>query len=81
MNGTITIRYFGLLAEHTGQAMENLRFPSGTSVGEVRAILCEKHPTLRGLHYRFAVDSALCSDDHVIDGCRELALLPPFAGG
>ncbi|MCB0770080.1 MAG: MoaD/ThiS family protein [Flavobacteriales bacterium] len=81
MNGTITIRYFGQLAEHTGLAEENLRLPKGTSVGALRALLSEKHPTLRDLRYRSAVDSTLCSDEHIIDDCREIALFPPFAGG
>ena len=78
---TIIVRYFGLLAEHTGHGEERLQFPAGTTVLQVRGSLCEKHPALRDLKYRIAVDTALCTDDKVIDGCTELALLPPFAGG
>ncbi|MBL0126411.1 MAG: MoaD/ThiS family protein [Flavobacteriales bacterium] len=78
---TITVRYFGLLAEHIGIGEERLQFPTGTTVQQVRGSLCERHPALRNLKYRIAVDTSLPADGAIIDGCAELALLPPFAGG
>ncbi|MBV1924787.1 MAG: MoaD/ThiS family protein [Flavobacteriaceae bacterium] len=75
----ISIKYFGLIAEITQCAHETLIF-SESSLNELLAQLYIKYPRLKEKEFQVAQDQELISKETVLTG-KELALLPPFAGG
>ncbi|WP_111306997.1 MoaD/ThiS family protein [Confluentibacter sediminis] len=76
---TITIKYFGLIAEVTKQNEETIDF-SGQSATELLEYLFLKYPDLKNKDFQVAQNQELVANDAIITG-QELALLPPFAGG
>lgn len=73
------IKYFGMLAEITGKDRETLDI-SGVTVAEVKKQLHRTYPELAQKGYQVAIDQELVTDDNPATG-KEMALLPPFAGG
>ena len=76
---TITVKYFGLLAEVTECDTEAISFSSKT-ISEFLEVLFEKYPNLRNKDFQVAQHQELVGLDSIITG-HEIALLPPFAGG
>ena len=76
---TITLKYFGLIAEVTKCEEENLSF-SGNLISELLNNLYLKYPELKNKDFQVAQDQELVSFETKITG-NEIALLPPFAGG
>jgi sulfur-carrier protein len=76
---TITLKYFGLIAEVTKCEEENLSF-SGNLIAELLNNLYLKYPELKNKDFQVAQDQELVSFETKITG-NEIALLPPFAGG
>ena len=75
----LSIKYFGLLAEITQCTEEQLVF-TGTDISELRKELYAKYPLLNGKDFQIAQDQVLVNNDAKITE-KEVALLPPFAGG
>ncbi len=74
---------FASAAQAVGGAEQELEIPAGSSVGDLRALLVERFPSLGPLMGQLAigVDDEICGDDPVlVEGC-EVALLPPVSGG
>lgn len=76
---TLTIKYFGLIAELTNLETEILEF-SGTTIFEVLEVLYSKYPNLKTKDFQVAQNQELVSVETKVTG-YEIALLPPFAGG
>lgn len=76
---TLTIKYFGLIAELTNLETEILEF-SGTTIFEVLEVLYSKYPNLKTKDFQVAQNQELVSVETKVTG-YEMALLPPFAGG
>ena len=78
----ITLKYFGLVADHT-KKKDELIFFEGDSVTllEVQTRLHETYPELTTTTYSFAINQALSQGNEIIKNLDEIALLPPFAGG
>ena len=76
---TITLKYFGLIAEVTKCEEEKLSF-SGNLIAELLNYLYLKYPELKNKDFQVAQDQELVSFETKITG-NEIALLPPFAGG
>ena len=76
---TLSIKYFGLLAEVT-QCNEELFEFSGSNVAALREALYIKYPLLNGKNFQIAQNQVLVNNDIKITE-KEIALLPPFAGG
>lgn len=76
---TITVKYFGLLAEVTQCKEESIGFTK-TSIGDLLELLFSKHPELKQKHFQVAQHQEIASKEDVISS-NEIALLPPFAGG
>ena len=55
----------------------------GASVGDLKQLLEERYPKLRGLWDRMAVavDGRVVPDHSVLEHGNEVALLPPVSGG
>ncbi len=76
----LTIKYFGMLAEATAIAEEQLDTNS-CSVSELVEKLKNQYPKLTDKDFKIAVDQQLVDYNHIINTEAEVALLPPFAGG
>ena len=77
---TLTINYFGMIAEWVGAGQNELSF-AGSTVKELRSELESKYPKLTGISYQVAVDQKIATAEQELTESSEIALLPPFAGG
>lgn len=75
----IRILYFGQIAEAVGKSEECVD-TSALAEG-VRAYFEAKYPVLATLPYRIAIDQEIREELQVAELAKEIALLPPFAGG
>ncbi len=76
---TLSIKYFGLLAEVTKCNEEQFEF-LGTKVSDLREALIKKYNELSQKDFQVAQDQELVGNEIEISA-KEIALLPPFAGG
>ncbi|WP_396326574.1 MoaD/ThiS family protein [Klebsiella pneumoniae] len=77
----ITVKYYGMLAEITGQSTEILTFAENVSVGKFKEKILSLYPEMTSKKFKVAVNLHISDDDILIDSGSEIALLPPFAGG
>jgi molybdopterin synthase sulfur carrier subunit len=75
---TISINYFGMLAEITRCESEQLDL-SGT-IADLKKLLLSKYPEFHQKDFRIAQNEELVEDQTLINGTL-IAVLPPFAGG
>ena len=75
----VTIKYFGQIAEATQKDEEAIEF-YGSLVSELINSLYEKYSALKNIDFKVAQNQELVSEESEITG-KEIALLPPFAGG
>ena len=76
---TITIKYYGMLAEITQCQEETIAFQPNT----VEALLDDvykKYPKLKEIEFKIAQNNTIIPNNSLLIQ-NELALLPPFAGG
>ena len=76
---TVTLKYFGLIAEVTKCDQETIDF-QGRFISDLLDILYAKYPDLKNKDFKVAQNQELVSENAEISG-QELALLPPFSGG
>lgn len=69
---------FGMIAERAGTDRIELEV---ASLGELRQRLADRIPGLSGISHAIAVDRTIVHGDRELEGCEEIAVLPPFAGG
>ena len=77
---SIEVKYFGMIEELVGKSSESIdksRFLNVTSTS--KDVFIELYPQLKGVSFQIAVDKALNTE--VTNESKEIALLPPFAGG
>ena len=78
---TVTIKYFGAIAEGTGKSEEEVDLTEvGGDLESVKAYCLKKYNRISNQSFKIAVDQNLV-DHAVLRGGEEIALLPPFAGG
>jgi len=79
----IEVRTFGGLAERVGLTTLPVELPDGATVADLRQLLAHAYPELAPLlpKVAVAVDLEVASDATPLDATREVALLPPVAGG
>ncbi|MDO7173306.1 MoaD/ThiS family protein [Mariniflexile sp. AS56] len=75
----ISIKYFGFIAEVTDCEEETISF-SGTTISELLDVLHSKYEALKNNDFQVAQNQSLVPFETEITG-KEIALLPPFAGG
>ena len=78
----LKIKYFGMLAEAVGsQEMEfHIETPQ-ISIAELNEMILQKHPELKSMSFKIAVNQDIVNNNLIITENDEIALLPPFAGG
>src|SRR5581483_5850763 len=79
----VEVLYFAVLRERIKLDQETLELPAGTSVGDARAAIAARHPSVAALlpQVQIAVNRAVVADRQPLADGDELALLPPVAGG
>ncbi len=78
---TLSILYFGMIAEATGQPLETWTSLDALTVGDLKEDLLKKYPALRDRKFQMAVNQQISDEAFPIPPLAEVALLPPFAGG
>ena len=76
-----TVRFFGPLEEVLGAPEKTVTLTYPQSDGSLRAALEAAFPELHGQVFSVAVDQVIVAEGQSITEAREIALLPPFAGG
>ena len=77
---TLTIKYFGAIAEITHKMEEELDVAEDMSVQTVVDTCLQKYPELNTLAFKVAHNQKI-TDSGSIEPRDEIALLPPFSGG
>jgi molybdopterin converting factor small subunit len=79
----VTVRYFAAAAEASGREQEDLAFPAGATLGDLKAELERRYgaPMARVLRSgSFLLDRVVRRDpEHPL--AARVDVLPPFAGG
>jgi molybdopterin converting factor subunit 1 len=79
----MTILYFGVARDHAGAAREDIDAVAGLTVAGLWEELIRRHPELASCRSisRMAADMEYVGDADAIGGAREVAIIPPVAGG
>lgn len=79
---TITLKYFGLVADITNLKEEIFVFEGqNISISFLKSNLEQNYPKLIDTTYSVAVNKTIIEDSYMIKDKDIIALLPPFAGG
>ena len=79
---TITVKYFGLVADITQKKEEQLFFENeAMTLKQLQSKLEAQYPELKNTTYSFAINQSLSQSNESLKNNDEIALLPPFAGG
>ena len=79
---TITLKYFGLLADITQKKEEVFSMEDHKmSVSFLKSKMETAYEELKNTNYSIAVNQAMSSLDNTIKDQDVIAFLPPFAGG
>ena len=79
---TITLKYFGLLADITQLKEEQFTFDEETiSVSALKSKIESSYQDMQNTTYTIAVNQAMSSLQSTIKDKDVIAFLPPFAGG
>ena len=79
---TVTLKYFGLVAEVTNKSEEQLQLDQeAISMIGLQSKLESLYEGLQNTTYAVAVNQTICTTDVAIKNQDVIAFLPPFAGG
>jgi len=79
---TLTIKYFGAIADVTDKKEEQFQLESAHhDLESVKHELELQYPGIKNIPYSVALNKSIALPEAVIHEHDELALLPPFAGG
>ena len=77
---TLTIKYFGAVAEVTDTLQEELDIVDNMSVQSVIDACIQKYPRLQTMSFKVAHNQKI-TDAGAVAPRDEIAFLPPFSGG
>jgi len=77
----LTIHYFGQSAEIANCSSDTLEFAKGNTVRNVLDGIYARHPGLRQINIRLAINKKMADSSEVVSEDAMVAVLPPFAGG
>ncbi len=79
---TVTIKYFGLVADITQKKEEQLVLTeSKPSVAFLKSKMETAYQELQKINYSIAINQAIANIDTALNNHDTIAFLPPFAGG
>ncbi|MGV6862175.1 MAG: MoaD/ThiS family protein [Putridiphycobacter sp.] len=76
----IKVKYFGLIAELLKKEAEELMFEN-QKVVDLKSFFLNRYPALAKTEFMVAVNQTISSEVKINSDIKEIALLPPFAGG
>lgn len=79
MEQQVKVLYFGITGDITGKSEDFIE--EFTTVSSLRKKLYGNYPNLVDQPFKMAVNHVLATDETILRGGDEVALLPPFAGG
>ena len=74
----IWVLYFGRAADISGTHAEEF---SAENTARLLEIITMKHPGLRNIVFRLALNGSLLNEDRDLKDGDRVAVLPPFSGG
>ena len=74
----VKVLYFGMIAERIGKHEEMVELVQTNSL---RAYFCELYPQLEEMSFQVAINQEIKDSINKSEEVKEIALLPPFAGG
>tara|TARA_Y100001972_G_C7666983_1_gene337550 strand:- start:8323 stop:8562 length:240 start_codon:yes stop_codon:yes gene_type:complete len=77
---TLTVKYFGAIAEVTDTLQEELDIMDDMSVQSVVDACLQKYPRLQTMSFKVAHNQKITDSGETAPG-DEIAFLPPFSGG
>ena len=79
---TLKIKAFGITKDILGSRDVELTLTEKGTVSDLRKMLDEKYPHMKGLKSLYiAVNNEYAEDSHILTGEEEIALIPPVSGG
>ena len=79
---TVTVKYFGLIADITQKKDEEFSFDrEPMTLKQLQSTLEEQYPEIKNTTFSFAINQSLSQLNEVLKNNDKIALLPPFAGG
>ncbi len=85
----VTVRYFGVLRDHTGSECETIHMPEGCSLATLLKVLEQRRPAAESrlwaasavaLNLQYLRDTGSFDAERLSEG-DEIAFLPPVSGG
>ena len=77
----VEVKYFGMIAEKLGKQMEEISLHNDKKEIDLKVFFQTTYPELKDLTYQIAVDHNFRTVISSQESVKEIALLPPFAGG
>jgi molybdopterin converting factor subunit 1 len=79
----LTVRLFAIAKERAGRCEITVELPLPGTVGDLRLVLAQQHPSLAALAPRvmIAVGAEYATDEAMINPGANVALIPPVSGG
>ena len=82
MNPTISVLFFGIARDLTGQSTVSIPFREGVRVNDLLGQLHERYPTLTGIRsLLIAVNGEYAEAEQLLTDKDEIAVIPPVSGG
>jgi molybdopterin synthase sulfur carrier subunit len=78
---TTNVQYYGMISEKLQCSSEEMELDMSNGEIDLRSMFEEKYPALKEMSYQIAVNQELTETVDSATTVREIALLPPFAGG
>lgn len=77
----VKVQYYGMISERMKKDSEEMNLDVKGDSLNLKAFMESKYPELKRMTYQIAVDQELKETIDSHDEVKEIALLPPFAGG
>ena len=76
----VEVKYFGMIAEALERTHETLHIDTSSEIN-VKEFFQDRYPELKKMSYSIAIDQEIKTTLTIGSEVKEIALLPPFAGG
>lgn len=77
----VETHYYGMISDRLERSSELHTFETESGTVNLRDYFENRHPELKGINYKIAVNQEITDTLSIHTKINEIALLPPFAGG
>lgn len=77
----VKVLYFGMIADALGMTEEEISFDDSPNEINLKSFFNSHHEQLASMNYSVAVNQEFQEKVIINDIIKEIAILPPFAGG